>query len=355
MAEEDDAQKTEDPSDKKLSDAKSKGQVAQSQEIKSWAILLGGAMGIMILVPWMSKSVVRTSHKFIEQPHMIPIDFEHLRVVFTDVILDLGVIVGPLFAILVVMALVSSIAQVGLNVAGDKVKPDISKISLIGGIKKKFSATTLVEFLKGIVKLVIVGIISFSLAIPLMEDIEIIPFMALITTIDRIHLIALVMTSATVMVMTVISAADYVFQKHTFMKQMRMSKQEVKDEQKNAEGDPQVKGRIRQIRMERARQRMMAAVPEADVVITNPTHYSVALKYDMEEMPAPILVAKGVDDLAFRIREVAEEHDIPLVENAPLARALYANVELDEEIPAEHFAAVAEVIGFVLRQRGVLQ
>ena len=355
MAEEDDAQKTEDPSAKKLSDAKAKGQVAQSQEIKSWAILLGGAMGIIFLLPWMSKSVVITSFKFIEQPHSFPVDFENLRLVFVDVILDLGVILAPIFAVLIILALVSSIAQVGLNIAGEKVKPDISKISLIGGIKKKFSAATLVEFLKGILKLTIVGVIAFALAIPFIDDLELIPFMALISTIDRIHLIALVMTSATVMVMTVISAVDYVFQRHTFMKQMMMSKQEVKDEHKNAEGDPQVKGRIRQIRMDRARQRMMAAVPEADVVVTNPTHYSVALKYDMEQMPAPLLVAKGVDDLAFRIREVAEEHDIPLVENAPLARALYANVDLDEEIPAEHFAAVAEVIGFVMRQRGDLQ
>ena len=140
--------------------------------------------------------------------------------------------------------------------------------------------------------------------------------------------------------------------KYQFTKQMRMSKQEVKDEHKQSEGDPQVKARIRALRQQRARERMMAAVPEADVVITNPTHYAVALKYDMEEMPAPKLIAKGIDTLAFRIREVAEAHDIPIVENPPLARALHASVELDEEIPPEHFVAVAEVIGYVMRMKG---
>ena len=164
--------------------------------------------------------------------------------------------------------------------------------------------------------------------------------------------IAILISAGTIAVMTAIAALDFMFQKYQFTKQMRMSKQEVKDEHKQSEGDPQVKARIRALRQQRARERMMAAVPEADVVITNPTHYAVALKYDMEEMPAPKLIAKGIDTLAFRIREVAEEHDIPIVENPPLARALHASVELDEEIPPEHFVAVAEVIGYVMRMKG---
>ena len=154
------------------------------------------------------------------------------------------------------------------------------------------------------------------------------------------------------MVMTAIAGLDYLYQRYLFMKQMKMSKQDVKDEHKQSEGDPQVKARIRKLRAERAQRRMMAAVPEADVVITNPTHYAVALMYKMEEMTAPKLVAKGVDSLAFRIRQVAEENDVPLVENPPLAWALYSAVELDEEIPPEHYKAVAEVIGYVLRLRG---
>jgi flagellar biosynthetic protein FlhB len=161
----------------------------------------------------------------------------------------------------------------------------------------------------------------------------------------------------TVAVMTVIALLDFAYQKYTFMKEQKMTKQKVKDEHKHkqSEGDPQVKARIRQLRAQRARQRMMAEVPDADVVVTNPSHYAVALKYNMEEMPAPKLVAKGMDFVAFRIREVAEENDIPIIENPPLARALYASVELDEEIPPEHYKAVGEVIGYVMRLRGELQ
>jgi flagellar biosynthetic protein FlhB len=154
------------------------------------------------------------------------------------------------------------------------------------------------------------------------------------------------------MIMTVIAALDYAYQKWDHKEKLKMTKQEVKDERKQQDGDPKIKQRIAALRMERARERMMQAVAKADVVITNPTHYAIALKYDMDSMPAPILVGKGMDSLAIRIREIAEENDIPIVENPPLARALYAGVEIDEEIPAEHYHAVAEVIGYVFRLKG---
>jgi len=171
---------------------------------------------------------------------------------------------------------------------------------------------------------------------------------------QRIHEIAILMALATIGVMGFIAALDYIYQRATFMKQMRMSKTEVKDEHKQTDGDPQIKARIRQIRMERARKRMMAAVPNADVVITNPTHFAVALEYKMETMPAPKVIAKGQDLVALKIREIAEANEITIVENPPLARALFSSVELDEEIPAEHFKAVAEVIGHVMRLKGKL-
>jgi flagellar biosynthetic protein FlhB len=179
--------------------------------------------------------------------------------------------------------------------------------------------------------------------------------MELGNSLDRIIIVSTALAAGTIGVMTLVAVMDFAFQKQQFTKKMRMSKQEVKDEHKQSEGDPHVKARIRKIRTERAQQRMMAAVPDADVVITNPTHYSIALEYKMDDMAAPKLVAKGVDHLAMRIREVAEAHNIPLVENPPLARALYAGVEINEEIPAEHFKAVAEVIGFIMRKRGDLQ
>jgi flagellar biosynthetic protein FlhB len=179
-----------------------------------------------------------------------------------------------------------------------------------------------------------------------------VPSSDFILTLDRIHMVIVMFLTGTIVVMAIIAAFDYIYQKYAFIQQMRMTKHEVKDENKQSEGDPLVKARIRQLRSERARQRMMAAVPDADVVVTNPTHYAVALNYNIEAMQAPILVAKGMDNIALRIREVADENDVPIVENAPLARALFAAVEIDEEIPMEHYQAVAEVIGYVMRLRG---
>ncbi|MFQ5765106.1 MAG: flagellar biosynthesis protein FlhB, partial [Rhodospirillales bacterium] len=354
MAEEDESQKTEDPTDRKLSKAKEKGQVAQSQEIKSWMILLGGTAGLIVLAPFMATSIRRTVFPFVERPDAVPMDFEHLRMTLADVIGDVGLILFPLLVMLFVLAILANVAQFGFLFAPEKVKFDLTKLSLISGVKRLVSLKAIMEFLKGILKLVAVGVVSFSMALPMLNDITLIPMIDLEHSLNRIHTISILLAIGTVGVMTLIAAMDFAFQKYSFKKQMRMSKQELKDEHKQAEGDPHIKARIRKVRMERAQQRMMAAVPEADVVVTNPTHYSVALEYKMDTMPAPKVVAKGVDHLAFRIREVAEAHDVPLVENPPLARALYDGVELDEEIPPEHFKAVAEVIGFVMRQRGDL-
>jgi flagellar biosynthetic protein FlhB len=202
---------------------------------------------------------------------------------------------------------------------------------------------------------VAVAAVAFGLVFSAMNDIELISSFSLGQILDRIQLVAILLTAGTAAVMTVVAALDYAFQRRSFIKQMRMTKQEVRDEHKQAEGDPQIKARIRRLRMERAQKRMMAAVPEADVVITNPTHFAVALAYEMETMSAPRLVAKGADVLAQRIREIAEENQVPLVENPPLARALYASVELDQEIPPEHYQAVAQVIGYVMRLKGELR
>ena len=354
MSEEDPSQKTEDPTERKLSDAKKKGQVAQSQEVKSWMILLGGLAGLIVMVPFMGSNIFNAARPFIESPHAITADFAGMQPLLATVVGKFGLIVAPIMGLLFLISIFSNIAQFGLIFAPEKIKFDINKISLIKGVKRMFSSRSVMEFLKGILKLLAVGLVSLAMALPMLGDLTLIPFMELGQVLDRIHIIAILLTVGTVMVMTVISIIDFIYQKYAFTKQMKMSKQEVKDEHKQSEGDPQIKARIRKVRMERAQQRMMAAVPMADVVITNPTHYSIALEYKIEEMPAPKVVAKGIDHLALRIRELAKEHDVPLVENPPLARALYASVELDEEIPAEHFKAVAEVIGFVMRQRGDL-
>jgi len=354
MAEEDDASKTEDPTEKKLSDARKKGQVATSQEVKNFGILIAATIALMTIASPMANNVRLTIFPFVEHTNEYATDFESLRAVALGITLDLAWIMAPVFGLLIVAALFSNLAQSGLVWAADKIKPDFSKLSIKKGAKKMFSISATIEFIKGILKLLVVGLVAFGLAMPMLDDIALLPQIDFLYSLERIHEVAIVMVSGSVAVMTVIAGVDFAYQKFKYAKEMRMSLQEVKDENKQSEGDPIVKGRIRQIRLERAKQRMMDAVKEADVVITNPTHYSVALKYDMQEMAAPKLVGKGVDHMAFRIREVAKENDIPLVENPPLARALYAAVELDEEIPADHFQAVAEIIGYVMRLRGQL-
>ena len=354
MAEEDDSQKTEDPTSRKLAKAREEGQVAQSQEIKSWMILIGGAGVLLFLAPAMARDIAVIGQRFIASAYSIPMDFEHLRLVFSKVASEVGIILAPALGTFVLLAIAANVGQFGLIWSVKKIEPKPSKINPLSGVKRLFSSQGLMEFAKGILKITLVAVVAFGLAIPMMHDLQMLPAVSTGAALRRIHEIAILMAVASVGVMTVISALDFIYQRANFMKQMRMSKTEIKDEHKQTDGDQQIKARIRQIRMERARKRMMAAVPQADVVITNPTHFAVALEYKMETMPAPKVIAKGQDFLALKIREIAEEHEITIVENPPLARALYNSVELDEEIPPEHFKAVAEVIGYVMRLKGKL-
>lgn len=348
----DDAQKTEEPTEKKLSTAKEKGQVGTSQEVKSFVILLGGALGVVFLAPWMMEDVVNKSILYLANADAIHVDFDSIQVLFVELSIGIGITLAPICGLLVLLALSSSLAQSGWIWAPTKIKPEVSKISVLKGVKRMFSLRSVVEFLKSIFKLLIVSLVCFLVTVPLMVDAELMPGYSIMAVLDRIYTVAIVLTVAASAVMLVIAGLDFAYQKFDFTKSMRMTKQEVKDEYKQAEGDPHIKAKIRQLRAERSQQRMMAAVPEADVVITNPTHFAVALSYNIDDMQAPVVVAKGIDSLAFRIRDMAKEHDVAVVENPPLARALYASVEVDGEIPMEHYKAVAEIIGYVMRLKG---
>jgi flagellar biosynthetic protein FlhB len=352
MADEDDASKTEEPTDKKLSKAREQGQVNMSQEVKIGFLLLGSAFAVFVLLPPMMVKVERIVVPFIDSLEAIPVDPGALRMLLARVALDVAVATWPLFVLLVVLAVVSTVGQIGLLWAPAKLRFKLEVLDPIAGMKRLFGIQQIVEFLKGVVKAAVVGAIAFLFVVPLLVDMELIPTMTIPAMMDRLRDIALWMTIGTVIVMVIVAGLDWFWQKYSFTKKMRMTKSEIKDEHKQAEGDPQIKAKIRSLRVMRARQRMMAAVPKASVVVTNPTHYAVALLYEMDEMAAPRLVAKGVDHLALRIREVAEENDVPIVENPPLARALYATVEIDQEIPPEHYKAVAEIIGYVMRIKG---
>jgi flagellar biosynthetic protein FlhB len=253
---------------------------------------------------------------------------------------------------MVAAAIASGWVQHGPIASVDKIMPKLENLSLLKGLGRLFSLRSIVEFAKGVLKMAIVGSVAFALVAPEIDGITASIELEPAALLHFIWIMSLRLMGGVCAIITVIAGIDYRYQQYEFQKSMRMSKQEIKDEHKQTDGDPMIKGRLRQLRLERARKRMMAAVPEADVVITNPTHFAVALKYDTETMDAPMLTAKGADNIAQRMREVAKEYDIPIVENPPLARAIHAGVEVDQHIPETYYRAVAEVIGYVWRLKG---
>ncbi len=345
----DDSQKTEEPTPHKLSEARDKGNVISSQEVSSFAILLGGALVTAFLGTFAAERLANATGGLLANVHAITFDSKNVAKALLEVLFEVSIGMAPIALLLMVLGAGAKLAVSGFLFSGEGMKPSLQKLSPIKGLKRMFSLKSLVEFVKGLLKIVIVGAIVYLLAVPEVDRVEILMHMDIAATVEETRSVLLRMFSGVVAVMAVIAALDYMYQRHEYMKQMRMSKQEIKDEHKQSEGDPMIKGRLRQIRAERARTRMMAAVPTADVVVTNPTHFAVALKYDIDSMGAPRVVAKGADEVAMRIREVANENDVPIVENPPLARALFSAADIDEEIPPEQYKAVAEVISYVFK------
>ena len=267
-------------------------------------------------------------------------------------LLHMAMIFGPPIAFLVATALAAHLLQNMPSFALERLIPDFGKISPQAGLKRLFGLDGVTNLLKGLIKMAIVGSIVWMTLWPMRGQLGLaLDESPAEMTGDMIHLLIRVLI-AVLSVLAIVAVLDYLLQRHRFYQRNRMTKQELKEEFRQNDGDPLIKARIRKIRMEKARKRMMAAVPNATVVITNPTHYAVALQYEQGKMDAPLCVAKGTDALALRIRAVAEEHKVPIIENPPLARALYAAVEIDETIPQEHYKAVAQVIGFVLKLTG---
>lgn len=352
MSDEDDSEKTEEPSHKKLEDARDKGQVPSSKEVNHWIIFLAATVFLLGLAPPLAQDISRSMLTFLERPHEFSVTMQTAPIIIGDALGALGIAIAPTAALFLVAALGAGLLQNGFLFSTESITPKLEKISLIAGVKRMFSLKSLAEFGKGILKLIIVGAIAASVIMPEMLAIETISGMHAAALIERLADVAARLVMAVLAIMTLIASVDYLYQKWEHIKKLRMSRQDMKEEYKQTEGDPIIKQRLRQIRADRSRKRMIAEVPKADVVITNPTHFAVALKYDQTGMNAPIVLAKGVDKAAFRIREVAEEHGIPIVENPPLARGLYASVGIDEEIDEEHYRAVAEVINYVWKLKG---
>ncbi len=347
--EEDEASKTEEPSERKISKAKEEGDVAISQDAKSFIMLLGMLFVVWLVIPLMFKWFYILGVNFVENAAGTQVDTGRFQILLTQAGLGMLKIMAIPFAIFMVLGLFASIAQTGFIYAPKKLEPNWNKLNIFAQLPNFINMKKVVESLKGIIKIVVVAVLVMTVVKPYVMKANLLPEMESIAILRFIHKIVVLVLFTVVIAVLVIAVADYAWQKYTHLKKLRMTKQEVKDEYKQMEGDPLVKSRIRQVRMERARHRMMEAVPKADVVIVNPTHYAVALEYKMEEMDAPKVTAKGMDNVALRIKAIAEENDVPIVENPPLARALFASTEIDQTIPTEHFKAVAEVIGYVMQ------
>lgn len=352
QGEQDQESKTEEPTSKRLQEAREKGQVAQSREVGNAAILLAGTIALVAMGADSAGKLYGAMRSFVERPHSFQLDADAATILFWAISAEIAWALLPILALLLAVGVASSFVQHGFVFSGEALKPKWSKLSPLAGLKRMFSTRGLVELVKNLFKLAIVGTAATLAVMPWMTGVEQWIGLGIDEVLSGTVALVFRMLAGVVAAMILIAILDYGYQWWDHHRQMRMTKQEVREEGKQQEGDPHIKSKIRALRVERARRRMMQQVPEADVVVTNPTHYSVALKYDPERMAAPRLVAKGVDQVALRIREVAREHDVTIMENPPLARALYAGVELDHEIPEEHYRAVAQIIGYVMKLKG---
>ncbi len=351
MSESDDESgKTEEPTQHKLDEARKKGEVPTSREINHWFMFLAAALFLFIFSGSTATNLTLSLQVFIDHSYDLaasnPGDVG--SILWQGLIVLTKAVVLP-FLIFFIAAAAGTLLQIGPMWAPDHLMPKLERISFLQGVGRLFSRRSVMEFLKGLTKLTVVGVLVLWLMWPALPALEHLLDATPITMLNETWLLALRVLGGAVALMMIVAILDYLIQRLMFMQKMRMSKTELKEEYKRSEGDPQIKQRIRQIRMERARQRMMSDVPKADVIITNPEHYAVALKYDPKVNVAPVVVAMGLDLIAQKIKEIAKEHKIPIVENPPLARALYASSKIDQEIPTDHYRAVAEVISYIFK------
>ena len=346
----DDSERTEEPSQKRLEEALKRGDVVKSQEVNTWFIMAGATLVLMAFSAGMSRDLTATMRGLIANSWQISVDGPALPALFKKIGGEIVAAVAIPFLVLMLAALGGNLVQHKLVWSFEGLMPKLSKLSPMAGLQRLMSKQAIANFGKGLVKIVVVGAVLASLMWPEREHMEALVHADPAALLPYVFTITLKLMGTVVAMLAVVAAGDYLFQYRQWYEKQKMSLRELKEEFKQSEGDPTIKGKLKQMRQARMRKRMMAAVPKASVIITNPTHFAVALQYE-RGMAAPICVAKGVDALALKIREIAAEHRIPIVENPPLARALHATVQIDQVIPPEHYKAVAEVIGYVMRLR----
>ena len=346
--------KTEDATPRKLEEARKKGDVAKSADVGQVLALAGAASVVLGAGGWFASSMAEQLVPFIAAPHEMlgTLDGGGGSRIAAQALWAMAPFLGAVMLATIVGGAGGHLAQSGLIFTTEKLKPKWSMVNPLEGFKRLFGPDGLVQFVKTFLKLVAVCVVCWLVLKPHTREIENLAAMSPLALLPLARDLAVSLFMAAIVLLGATAGADFLWQKLRFAKRMRMTKEELKEDFKQSEGDPHVKAKLRQIRMQKSRQRMMANVPKATVIVTNPTHYSVALRYEPDQGDgAPICVAKGVDALAMRIREVAKAHGVPIVENVPLARALYAQVDVDEVIPKAHFEAAAKIIGFVFQSR----
>lgn len=348
-----DGEKTEPATAKKRSKSREKGQVAKSREIPSVVVLLSGFSVFYFGGGWMFNQmgdIMKSSMQHLAQSSM---GIESVHILLSHLFQKVVILLAPLLGIVAIAGVASNVAQSGFLLTGEPLIPKLSKFNPITGVKNLFSLRSIVEVVKGIFKIIIVGGMAYSVLRKEMDQIPALMHLNVSSILAFMGGVALKLGFYTCLVLIILAALDFWFQKWKHEEDLKMTKQEVKDEHKQSEGDPKVKARIRSVQREMAMRRMMEAVPDATVVITNPTHLAIALKFD-RSMQAPMVVAKGANLVAQRIKEIAAEYDVPIIEQKPLARALFKSVEIDQYIPAELYHAVAEILAYVYRLKGLV-
>jgi len=347
MSEEDKSSKTEEPSERKLEKAREQGQVPKSREVNNFFMLMGIIIALAFTLPAMLADLMNImggilTHAATQTDGGLGRNGFAEKAVYEMVISTL-----PSMGLLLLFAIAGGFVQTGPLVAYEAIKPKLSRISLLKGFGRLFGLKSVVEFLKSLAKMVVIGVVSavvfYSYKVQMAQTTD----YSIMGSVLLSQEILIQILLGVLAIAALLAIMDYLYQRFEFMKEQRMSRQELKDEFKDTQGDPFVKNRQRQLRMERARQRMMQEVPKAQVVVTNPTHFAVALGYDRDNDAAPKVLAKGADHVAQKIREIARENGVPLVEDPPLARALYAMVEINDEVPLELYEAVAQVISYI--------
>ncbi|GAB3794738.1 flagellar biosynthesis protein FlhB [Virgibacillus kimchii] len=342
-------EKTEKATPKKRQDERRKGKVAKSQDVNTAILLLFAFIILIVYGPFM-KDIMTTLYTFTFTEIIHWEVTEHtVQQVFTGATIEAAKMLAPIMLVAVIAGFSSNLLQIGFLFTTEPLKFDLKKIDPIKGAKRIFSIRALVELLKSLFKIVFIGAVTFIVIWIYKDEMMMLSFKTAESALAFFGRVTAIMGITATFALLFLSVFDYAYQRYDFEKNMRMSKQDIKDEYKNMEGDPLVKSKLKEQRRQMASRRMMSEVPQADVVITNPTHYAVAIKYDEEMMSAPCVVAKGMDEIALKIKATAKANDVAMVENRSLARSLYASIEVGEEIPEDFFQAVAEVLAYVYK------